>query len=694
MNTTVVFKKNLEQINLGKKIIINEGGSRSSKTFSILQIFIYLMGHTSIKNKTFSVVAESLPHLKRGAYKDFFDILNMDDLYDVKNHNMTDHKYHIGTNTIEFFGVEEPQKVRGAGRDYLFINEANNISWPTFQQLQMRTKVLTFIDHNPTALYYAHEYLLDKDTKTGYVHSTYLDNPYVSQNTIDLLNRTKETDPNFYKVYALGLIGSQEGLVFTNWQVTDTFNKTEKVIYGMDFGFTNDPTCCIAVYKQGGELWIDELFYGIEYTNVDISNQLKNNGVTSKYDEIIADSSEPKSIAELYARGWNIKGSIKGPDSIIQGIDIIKQFKLNVTRRSINLIKELRGYQWIKNLDGKYINKPGGADHCFVFNTIIKTNLGDKYISNIEIGDYVLTSGGFKKVLNSWCSGIKQTYKYRINDLELISTRDHKIRTNKGWKEIQKLEKGDVIYQYKSLEVSYIKDMSMKSILLLVKNAYIELFGNTTMEQYQKDLTYIILMVIKKIIQSKISLWLKNISTHQNIVKNGIKNIQSLLKIIWRNKIILESGTRVKKDMIGINNMRLNKILDIRNMVRLYVQYVMKYILRKLNIRKFVQINVKQNQEDFQVLTASLLSVNVENNLPQINTVKLNFAQEVVIIDFIETLDNIIEVFDLTIQNKHEFFANDILVSNCVDAMRYAITSKYGKATEGTFRIIGNLKMK
>ena len=364
MNATTVFDKNIEQINLYKKIIVNEGGTRSSKTFSILQIFIFLAGHPDVKNKTFSVISESLPHLKRGAMKDFFDIMKSEELYDIKMHNMTDHKYTIGTNVIEFFGCEDYTKVTGAGRDYLFINECNNVSYQVFQQLQLRTRILTFLDYNPTSSFWVHEHLIDKDPKTGYVHSTYLDNPYVSQNTIDLLNRTKVTDPNFYKVYALGLVGSQEGLVFTNWAITDTYDKTQKTVMGLDFGFTNDPTTCISIYKQGGELWIDELFYGIGMTNADISNKLKNNNIKPKYDEVIADSSEPKSIAELFARGWNIKGSIKGPDSIIQGIDVIKQYKLNITRRSTNLIKELRGYQWIKNLDGEYINKPVGADHC------------------------------------------------------------------------------------------------------------------------------------------------------------------------------------------------------------------------------------------------------------------------------------------------------------------------------------------
>ena len=295
--------------------------------------------------------------------KDFFDILKRDELYDIKQHNMTDHKYMIGTNTIEFFGVDDYTKVTGAGRDFLFINECNNINWAIFQQLQLRTRQLTFLDYNPTHHFWVHSQLLHQDN-VGYIHSTYLDNPYVSQNTVDLLNRSKETDPNFYNVYALGLVGSNEGLVFTNWTITEPFPEWDKTIYGLDFGFTNDPTTCVGLFKKDGEIYVDEVFYGIGMTNLDISNYLTTNNLRKGYDEIYADSAEPKSIDELHRRGWNVKPSIKGPDSVQKGIDLLKQHKINVSKRSVNLIKELRSYQWIKDKDGNWINKAGGPDHC------------------------------------------------------------------------------------------------------------------------------------------------------------------------------------------------------------------------------------------------------------------------------------------------------------------------------------------
>ena len=364
MNTTIVYTKNLEQVNAGKKIIINEGGTRSSKTFSILQLFIFIAGTPSIKNKTFSIISESLPHLKRGCMKDFFDILKQDDLYDVKKHNMTDHKYTLGTNTIEFFGVEDYTKVTGAGRDFLFINECNNVSWSVYQQLQMRTRIMTWLDYNPTGLFWVNTNLLNgKNDKVGYIHSTYLDNPFVSQNTIDLLNSMKDIDNNFYNVYALGLQGSSEGLIFKNYTISNDDIQSDKIIYAMDFGFTNDPTTLISVKEKDKVLYIKELFYEKGLTNEDISYKFEQLGIRKHYDIIYADSAEPKSIEELYRRGWNIKGAVKGPDSIQKGIDLIKQYKLIISTDSLNLIDEIRNYSWMKDKEGKYINRPVGNDH-------------------------------------------------------------------------------------------------------------------------------------------------------------------------------------------------------------------------------------------------------------------------------------------------------------------------------------------
>ncbi len=320
------------------------------------------MNRPDIQHKTFSVVAESLPHLKRGAMKDFFDILKNDELYDVANHNHTDHKYTMNTNVIEFFGMEDHTRATGAGRDFLFINEANNVPWMLYQQLQMRTRIMTFIDYNPTSSFWCDQNILNKPN-AAYIHSTYKDNPFVSQNTIDLLNSMESIDPNFYRIYALGLIGSLEGLVFQNFSI-ENFELNDKRIYGMDFGYSNDPTTLVSCYVKDRTLYVDELLYQQGLTNQDISNHFIQLGLKKHSDIIYCDSAEPKSIEELYRLGWNAKPSIKGPDSVINGINSLKSFNIIVTPRSLNLIKELRNYQWQKDKDGKLINRPVGLDHC------------------------------------------------------------------------------------------------------------------------------------------------------------------------------------------------------------------------------------------------------------------------------------------------------------------------------------------
>jgi phage terminase large subunit len=361
LNTTVIFKKNLEQINSHKNVIVNEGGQHSSKTYSILQLILFLSRTT--KNKLYTVVAESIPFLKVGAMRQFLEILINDEIYEEDKWNATDRSYKMGSNIIEFKAYDTPTKALGAKRDFLFINEAINIPYETYQNLEGRTNVLTFLDYNPSFEFWVHEKLLSQPN-VGFVHSTYKDNPYIPKKIIDTIESYKTYDPNRWRVMGEGLIGSNEGLVFQNWSITDEFPESDKIVYGMDFGFTNDPSTCIGVFKQNGELYIDEIFYNLGMTNADIANALESNGLRKGYSEIYADSAEPKSIDELHRRGWNVKPSVKGPDSVQKGIDNIKQYRMNVSKRSVNLIKELRQYMWIKDINGNLTNKPGGRDHA------------------------------------------------------------------------------------------------------------------------------------------------------------------------------------------------------------------------------------------------------------------------------------------------------------------------------------------
>lgn len=361
-------------LNDTNRIIINQGGTSAGKTYNTL-IALIIKAHLE-QNKLFSIVSESLPHLKRGAMKDFFTILKDLEIYNVNNHNRTDHKYTIGTCMFEFFGADSEDKLRGARRDYLFINECNNVSLDAFDQLEVRTKEQIYLDFNPVSYFWAHK--MEGTEGVSFYRTTYLDNPFLDDNIIKSIERRRLTNPSWWKVYGLGEVGTLDGVIFDSFNQVEAMPKEYKwSAYGLDWGFTNDPTALVNVMLAHGELWLDELIYETGLTNLDIVNRMK--PIVDRRDEIIADSAEPKSIQEIRRMGFNIKPTRKGKDSILNGIDIMKRYTINITANSVNLIKEFRNYQWQKTKDGEFINKPTdtynhGIDSC-------------RYVCLMKIGD-------------------------------------------------------------------------------------------------------------------------------------------------------------------------------------------------------------------------------------------------------------------------------------------------------------------
>lgn len=366
LQTTKVFKYNLQEFNKGKRIIINQGGQHSSKTYSILQLIIFLA--QIVENKVFTIAAESIPFLKTGALRQFLEIMMENEIFDVECWNATERIYKMGSNVIEFKGYDVSSKALGAKRDFLFINEAINVDWDTFSNLEARTNVCTFLDYNPSYQFWAHEKLIEtKRDDVAFIKSTFRDNPYLPEKIIQSIEQYQFTDPNRWQVMGLGELGSSEGLVFNNWSIVDDwFTLTGSTAYGMDFGFSNDPSTVVGVTKPLKEniILVDEIFYQTEMTNSDISLMMEQNDMRKHRDEIFCDSAEPKSIEELKRRGWRTKPVLKGKDSINSGIGLLKQYKILVTRRSINLIRELRQYQWVKDRNGKMTNRPSGPDHA------------------------------------------------------------------------------------------------------------------------------------------------------------------------------------------------------------------------------------------------------------------------------------------------------------------------------------------
>jgi phage terminase large subunit len=358
LKTTAQIKINA----IKKRIRIVQGGTSSSKTFSIIPLLIAYAG--KYPNKEISVVAETIPQIRRGALKDFLKIMDWTNLYRDNEFNKSTLKYTFPNKSyIEFFSADQPNKLRGARRDVLFINEANNVNFEAYHQLAIRTKNFIYLDFNPSSEFWVHTEL-SNDKDSDLIILTYKDNEALDEALVKEIEKAKEKAEtssywaNWWKVYGLGQIGSLEGVVFDNWKQVDSIPNDAKLLgYSMDFGFTNDPTTLMAIYKMDNELYIDELLYRTNMTNNDIGNFMKSINIVRPYD-IVADSAEPKSIEELRRQGFNIQPASKGADSIKIGIDILKRYQMNITKQSTNTIKELRAYQWEKDRDGKLTGKP------------------------------------------------------------------------------------------------------------------------------------------------------------------------------------------------------------------------------------------------------------------------------------------------------------------------------------------------
>lgn len=342
---------------LKKRIKIIQGGTSASKTYSILAVLI----NKAINNPNLeiSVVAESIPHLRRGALKDFIKILKWTNRYSDSQFNKSLLNYQFKNGSIfEFFSADDSSKLRGARRDILYINECNNVTFESYNELSIRTKKEVFLDFNPANEFWVHTELKG-ETDSDFIILTYKDNEALDQSIVEQIEKNKlkaKTSSyweNWWRVYGLGEIGMLEGVIFSNWKIIDNIPSEAKLLgIGVDFGYTNDPTTIIEIYSYNNQRIINELCYKTGMINSDIAKLLPNQV------PIYADSSEPKSIEEIRRFGKMIKGVTKGKDSINFGIQIMQSQEYLVTSNSVNVIKELRGYVWDSDKSGARLNKP------------------------------------------------------------------------------------------------------------------------------------------------------------------------------------------------------------------------------------------------------------------------------------------------------------------------------------------------
>ena len=348
---------------LKKRVKIIQGGTSAGKTYGIIPILITKA--STYANQEISIVAESIPHLRRGALKDFLRIMKSTNRFYEQRFNKSLLRYEFANGSvIEFFSADDSSKLRGARRDILYINECNNVNFESYNELSIRTKKEVYLDFNPANEFWVHTELKG-ETDSDFLILTYKDNEALDERIVKEIEKNRDKAltsaywANWWRVYGLGEIGMLEGVVFSNWKIIDTIPNEAKLIgIGLDFGYTNDPTAIIEIYNYNGQRIVNELKYQTGMLNSDIAKELPKNVV------VYADSSEPKSIDEIRRYGITIKGVTKGKDSINYGIDIMQQQNYLVTSQSTNLIKELRAYCWDQDKTGKQLNKPQGKqDH-------------------------------------------------------------------------------------------------------------------------------------------------------------------------------------------------------------------------------------------------------------------------------------------------------------------------------------------
>lgn len=347
---------------LTKRIKIIQGGTSASKTISVLIILIDRNQRKYKEPELTSVVSESIPHLKRGAIRDFKNIMQAQSYWKENNWNATDSIYTFETgNQIEFFSTDNPDKLRGARRDWLFINEANNIPFEAFEQLEVRTKKGVYIDYNPTNEFWAMTEVRDKRDDVAFIILTYKDNEALDQSIIDSLEQRKGRK-GWWQVYGLGQLGEVEGKIYKDWQIIDEIPHEARLErYGLNFGYTGHPTAIVAIYYYNGGYILDQIAYGKGMKNRVIADTLKDVELALT----VADSAEPKSIDDLLEYGINVVPTKKGADSVRNGISVVQDQRISITKRSVDVIKEYRNYLWLTDKNGKIVfpNEPEEPYH-------------------------------------------------------------------------------------------------------------------------------------------------------------------------------------------------------------------------------------------------------------------------------------------------------------------------------------------
>ena len=366
-------------VNNNHKIIAHQGGTRSGKTYNILLwiIFDYCARH---EGKTITICRKTFPSLRATVMRDFLDILKKHNIYSEADHNKSNSEYNLKDNLIEFISLDVPQKVRGRKRQLLYINEANEINKEDWQQLIFRTEEQVILDYNPSDEYhFIYDEVLTRKDCDFYI-TTYKDNPFLDPNIKSEIERLKETDETYWQIYGLGQKGVSKATIFNFSEINKIPEDAMFLSYGMDAGYTNDPSTIVGVWQKEHNLYCKEFLYRTMRTTQDLSKEIKS---LEHKGTIYLDSAEPRLADELRRMGNPVRPTKKGQGSILAGIDLLKRYKIFITSDSHNMIQEMRNYKWTEDKTGKLTNIPiPKNDHTIdalrysVFNVLSNPNYG------------------------------------------------------------------------------------------------------------------------------------------------------------------------------------------------------------------------------------------------------------------------------------------------------------------------------
>lgn len=341
---TNVFTRSLEALQSDCRFIVEQGGSRSSKTYSLCQmVIVYCLTNPG---KMVSIIRKTFPTLRGTVMRDFFEVMKELNLYDEKLHHKTENMYNFPNgSSVEFFGADNEQKLRGRKRNILWINEANELNFEEFTQLNMRTTDKLIFDFNPSDNFH---WLYDLITRkeTILIHSTYKDNPFLGDAQVKEIENLIQYDESYYRIYALGEKGSGKTTIYTHWKYYETLPEIKSVIYGLDFGF-NHPTSLIECSFTENDVYVKEIIYQSHMTADDLVKKMKELNISTKT-EIICDGARPEMIEDIRRGGFNTKVAIK---EVKKGIDSVKSSGLFINKESLNVVKEINSYKWKTNGD-------------------------------------------------------------------------------------------------------------------------------------------------------------------------------------------------------------------------------------------------------------------------------------------------------------------------------------------------------